>query len=113
MGATLSCMHWRRTLEIERYLEIKLVAVLIAGRDTTASALQWFFYELSSQPKVVEEQLDENIPGESTSVEKHPGEKVPEKKISVEKQLEEKVPDEIMPAEKGVEEKQVEEKQSE
>jgi cytochrome P450 len=35
-------------------LRDQLVAVLLAGRDTTASALSWLFYELSSKPEMVE-----------------------------------------------------------
>ena len=35
-------------------LRDQLVAVLLAGRDTTASGLSWLFYELSRHPQVVE-----------------------------------------------------------
>ena len=34
-------------------LRDQLVAVLLAGRDTTAVTLSWLFYELSQQPKIV------------------------------------------------------------
>jgi cytochrome P450 len=33
-------------------LRDQLVAVLLAGRDTTACAMSWFFYELSNKPEV-------------------------------------------------------------
>lgn len=36
-------------------LRDQLVAVLLAGRDTTACTLSWTFYELSKQPKLVAE----------------------------------------------------------
>lgn len=36
-----------------RVLRDQLVAVLIAGRDTTACTLSWLFYELSKKPHVV------------------------------------------------------------
>lgn len=35
-------------------LRDQLVAILLAGRDTTAVTLSWLFYELSQRPKVVE-----------------------------------------------------------
>lgn len=35
-------------------LRDQLVAVLLAGRDTTAVTLSWLFYEISKQPKIVE-----------------------------------------------------------
>ena len=35
-------------------LRDQLVAVLLAGRDTTAVTLSWLFYELSKHPAVVE-----------------------------------------------------------
>lgn len=35
-------------------LRDQLVAILLAGRDTTACTLSWLFYEMSKQPKVVE-----------------------------------------------------------
>jgi cytochrome P450 len=36
-----------------RVLRDQLVAVLLAGRDTTACTLSWMFYELSKQPDIV------------------------------------------------------------
>ena len=36
-----------------RVLRDQLVAVLLAGRDTTAAALSWTFYEISRQPAIV------------------------------------------------------------
>lgn len=36
-----------------KVLRDQLVAVLLAGRDTTASTLSWLFYELSLKPEVV------------------------------------------------------------
>ena len=36
-----------------KVLRDQLVAVLLAGRDTTASALSWTFYELARHPDVV------------------------------------------------------------
>jgi cytochrome P450 len=35
-------------------LRDQLVAVLLAGRDTTAVTLSWLFYELSKRPQIVE-----------------------------------------------------------
>ncbi|KAK3068836.1 hypothetical protein LTR53_013282 [Teratosphaeriaceae sp. CCFEE 6253] len=40
-------------------LRDQLVAVLLAGRDTTAVTLSWLFYELSRAPQVVEKLRDE------------------------------------------------------
>ncbi|KAI9720609.1 MAG: hypothetical protein M1812_002789 [Candelaria pacifica] len=37
-----------------KVLRDQLVAVLLAGRDTTAATLSWLFYELSAQPKIVQ-----------------------------------------------------------
>jgi cytochrome P450 len=37
-----------------KMLRDQLVAVLLAGRDTTASTLSWTFYELAKQPQIVE-----------------------------------------------------------
>ena len=37
-----------------KVLRDELVAVLLAGRDTTANTLSWLFYELSKHPDVVE-----------------------------------------------------------
>ena len=34
-------------------LRDQLIAILLAGRDTTASALSWTFYELAKHPEVV------------------------------------------------------------
>lgn len=34
-------------------LRDQLVAILLAGRDTTASSLSWAFYELAKQPQIV------------------------------------------------------------
>jgi len=42
-------------------LRDQLVAVLLAGRDTTAVTLSWLFYELSRQPKVVQKLRQEII----------------------------------------------------
>lgn len=36
------------------FLRDQLVAVLLAGRDTTACTLAWLFYHLSVQPQVVQ-----------------------------------------------------------
>jgi cytochrome P450 len=35
------------------FLRDQLVAVLLAGRDTTACTLSWLFYELSAKPEIV------------------------------------------------------------
>jgi cytochrome P450 len=35
-------------------LRDQLVAILLAGRDTTASTLSWTFYELARHPEAVE-----------------------------------------------------------
>lgn len=35
-------------------LRDQLVAVLLAGRDTTASTLSWTFYELARNPQIVQ-----------------------------------------------------------
>lgn len=37
-----------------KVLRDQLVAILLAGRDTTASTLSWTFYELARHPEVVE-----------------------------------------------------------
>ena len=37
-----------------KVLRDQLVAVLLAGRDTTASTLSWTFYEISRHPEMVE-----------------------------------------------------------
>lgn len=42
-------------------LRDQLVAVLLAGRDTTAVTLSWLFYELSNHPEVVEKLRQEII----------------------------------------------------
>jgi cytochrome P450 len=44
-----------------KMLRDQLVAVLLAGRDTTASSLSWTFYELAKQPNVVEKLRKEII----------------------------------------------------
>lgn len=36
-----------------KMLRDQLVAVLLAGRDTTASSMSWLFYEISKQPAIV------------------------------------------------------------
>lgn len=40
-------------------LRDQLVAILLAGRDTTAVTLSWLFYELSKRPQVVEKLKEE------------------------------------------------------
>lgn len=42
-------------------LRDQLMAVLLAGRDTTATSLSWLFYELSKQPQVVQKLREEII----------------------------------------------------
>ena len=42
-------------------LRDQIVAVLLAGRDTTATTLSWLFYELSKHPQVVEKLRSEII----------------------------------------------------
>lgn len=42
-------------------LRDQLVAVLLAGRDTTAVTLSWLFYELSQQPKIVAKLREEIV----------------------------------------------------
>lgn len=42
-------------------LRDQLVAVLLAGRDTTASSLSWLFYELARHPEVVKKLRKEII----------------------------------------------------
>ncbi|EPE29570.1 Cytochrome P450 [Glarea lozoyensis ATCC 20868] len=44
-----------------KVLRDQLVAVLLAGRDTTASTLSWTFYEISQRPKIVEKLREEII----------------------------------------------------
>jgi cytochrome P450 len=44
-----------------KVLRDQLVAVLLAGRDTTASTLSWTFYELARHPRVVKKLRDEII----------------------------------------------------
>ncbi|KAF2724376.1 putative P450 monooxygenase [Polychaeton citri CBS 116435] len=44
-----------------KVLRDQLIAVLLAGRDTTASMLSWLFYELSRKPEVVEKLRKEII----------------------------------------------------
>jgi cytochrome P450 len=40
-------------------LRDQLIAVLLAGRDTTACTLSWLFYELSKQPRIVKKLRNE------------------------------------------------------
>lgn len=42
-----------------RVLRDQLVAILLAGRDTTANTLSWLIYELSRHPEVVRKLRDE------------------------------------------------------
>jgi cytochrome P450 len=52
-----------------KILRDQLVAVLIAGRDTTAVTLQWLFYELSYKPEVVDKlraEISERVGPEET-----------------------------------------------
>lgn len=42
-----------------RVLRDQIVAVLLAGRDTTAVTLSWLFYELSLHPRIVQKLRDE------------------------------------------------------
>jgi len=42
-----------------KVLRDQLVAVLLAGRDTTASTLSWTFYELARHPEVVQKLREE------------------------------------------------------
>jgi hypothetical protein len=42
-----------------KVLRDQIIAVLLAGRDTTAAALSWTFYELARHPKVVEKLRNE------------------------------------------------------
>ncbi|KAM3413724.1 hypothetical protein BST61_g10412 [Cercospora zeina] len=42
-------------------LRDQLVAVLLAGRDTTAVTLSWLFYELSQQPRIVAKLREEIV----------------------------------------------------
>ena len=44
-----------------KMLRDQLVAVLLAGRDTTASTLSWVFYELARNPHVVAKLREEII----------------------------------------------------
>jgi cytochrome P450 len=44
-----------------KVLRDQLVAVLLAGRDTTASTLSWTFYELARHPQVVKKLREEII----------------------------------------------------
>jgi cytochrome P450 len=44
-----------------KVLRDQLVAVLLAGRDTTASTLSWTFYELARHPRVVKKLREEII----------------------------------------------------
>jgi cytochrome P450 len=42
-----------------KVLRDQIVAVLLAGRDTTACTLSWLFYELSNKPEIVQKLRDE------------------------------------------------------
>jgi hypothetical protein len=44
-----------------KVLRDQIIAVLLAGRDTTAAALSWTFYELARHPKVVDKLRKEII----------------------------------------------------
>jgi hypothetical protein len=44
-----------------KVLRDQLLTILLAGRDTTASALSWTFYELARHPEVVKKLRDEII----------------------------------------------------
>ena len=44
-----------------KILRDQLVAVLLAGRDTTASTLSWTFYELARHPEILAKLRDEII----------------------------------------------------
>ena len=44
-----------------KVLRDQLVAVLLAGRDTTASTLSWTFYELARHPKILVKLREEII----------------------------------------------------
>jgi cytochrome P450 len=44
-----------------KVLRDQLVAVLLAGRDTTASTLSWTFYELARHPQIVKKLREEII----------------------------------------------------
>jgi len=44
-----------------KMLRDQLVAVLLAGRDTTASTLSWTFYELARHPEIVKKLREEII----------------------------------------------------
>ncbi|KFK30522.1 hypothetical protein AALP_AA7G273500 [Arabis alpina] len=51
----------------DKFLRDTILAFNLAGRDTTGSALSWFFWLLSENPRVVtkirQEIIDENLPG--------------------------------------------------
>lgn len=44
-----------------KVLRDQLVAVLLAGRDTTASSLSWVFYELARNPDVIKKLREEIV----------------------------------------------------
>lgn len=48
--------HFTRDRKV---LRDQLVAVLLAGRDTTASTLSWTFYELARKPEIVQKLREE------------------------------------------------------
>ena len=56
-----SCTHWQAPPEIVGPSVIRLFAVLLAGRDTTASTLSWTFYELACRPQLLQSLRDEVI----------------------------------------------------
>ena len=53
-----------------KILRDQLVAVLLAGRDTTASTLSWTFYELGRHPEAVQKLRQEII--ETVGLERSP-----------------------------------------
>lgn len=48
-------------------LRDQIIAVLLAGRDTTAAALSWTFYEFARHPEKVRKEIDQ-----VTGLKKHP-----------------------------------------
>jgi cytochrome P450 len=53
-----------------KVLRDQLVAILLAGRDTTASTLSWTFYELARHPEVVKKLREEIV--DSVGLERAP-----------------------------------------